>query len=239
MKSWIKRNRQSIEQDLKQENRWKYFSPAILLQYKITLPMILRYARLKLLDVGCGTMPFRPMILPYVTDYDGMDLYPKIDAVRYVCDAQDMNEVGDESYDTVICLEVLEHLPDPQRALKEIFRVLKTGGILIASVPHLSRIHDAPHDFYRYTNFGIQWMMEQAGFSILELVSKGGLFSFLGHQFSTIFLALFWKIPILKEIAYQLNAWLISRLCIQVDHLFDRSGTFALGYAFAAVKNES
>ncbi|MEM7283506.1 MAG: methyltransferase domain-containing protein [Pseudomonadota bacterium] len=75
----------------------------------------------------------------------------------------------DGSVDTVILLEVLEHLEEPRRALEEIQRVLKPGGTLLLSLPFLYPLHDAPYDFQRYTAFGLQRELEESGFIIEEL----------------------------------------------------------------------
>lgn len=74
-----------------------------------------------------------------------------------------------ESIDTVLLLEVLEHLPDPDRALGEIARVLHPSGRLVLSVPFLYPIHDAPFDFQRYTEFGLRNVLKRAGLVVLEL----------------------------------------------------------------------
>jgi SAM-dependent methyltransferase len=77
-----------------------------------------------------------------------------------LCDACDMQgKVADNSYDMAILMEVLEHIPTPDRALAEIRRVLKPGGILIGSTPFLFPIHGAPHDYYRYTTHGLQYLL--------------------------------------------------------------------------------
>lgn len=70
---------------------------------------------------------------------------------------------ADESIDTVLLFEVLEHLARPTAALAEIGRVLKPGGRLLASVPFLYPIHDAPHDFQRYTLHGLEQLLSEAG----------------------------------------------------------------------------
>jgi SAM-dependent methyltransferase len=135
-----------------------------------------------------------------------------------------------------VCLEVLEHVPDPFQAVREIHRILKEGGILIVSVPHLSRLHDEPHDYYRYTRHGLRYLLEQNGFDIQVLEQRGGLFSFLGHQLSTLVLGLVWRIPLLRQMAWFINSWLVVRGADLLDRHLDRSGIFALGYTVVARK---
>ena len=86
-----------------------------------------------------------------VTEVD-IDPARKPDIVADVCD---MNMFADQSVDVIFMVEVLEHVKTPQRALDEMHRVLKPGGRLFLSTPFILPIHDAPYDFYRYTQFGL------------------------------------------------------------------------------------
>jgi SAM-dependent methyltransferase len=99
-----------------------------------------------------------------------------------VGDAQNMSGViASGKFDTVLLLDVLEHVPDPAKVLSEIYRVLRPGGTLILSVPHLSRLHEEPYDFYRFTKYGLTHLLEVAAFRQIVVNQCGGIFSFLGH----------------------------------------------------------
>ncbi len=76
-------------------------------------------------------------------------------------------------FDGVICLEVLEHVPDPAIVVKEIARVLKPSGRAWISMPFLYPLHDAPFDFQRYTEFGLRRDIERAGLEIATLRKSG------------------------------------------------------------------
>jgi SAM-dependent methyltransferase len=233
---WIKHNRPQVEEHLMKKGRWKFFSPIIYAQYTITLPLILNNINGDLLDIGCGKMPFRQEIMPKVLHYDGLDIKPYADQVKFVGDAENMSMISDHSYDSAICLEVLEHVKDPLKVLIEINRILKPGGSLILSVPHLSRLHDIPHDYFRYTSYGISSLLVKAGFNILETKIKGGLLTFIGHQWTTAIITLVFGTPILQNIVFWLNKWLIVQICPKLDSLIDANGLFACGYAILAKK---
>jgi len=213
------------------------FTPATYSQYRCTLPLIQEHLRGELLlDVGCGNMAIRREIEALGMEYHGLDIRP-IKGVQYVADAQDMNSVPSDTYDAALCLEVLEHVASPNKVMAEIYRVLRPGGALVLSVPHLSRIHDAPHDYRRFTSFGIANLSTDAGFLVVRNQARAGLISFLGHQVSTLLVTSFWRIPVLKSIVWHLNAWFITRTCYAIDGWLPYSRElFPLGYSVLAEK---
>ena len=236
MQNWIRTNRKRLEHDILDTPRRPFFSPVYYGQYRVTLPLLKKYAHGRLIDLGCGDMPFRALLADQIKSYDSLDFFPRSDQVTYVGDIQHMDMIPSDTYDTAVCLEVLEHVPDPFMAVREIQRILKAGGTLIVSVPHLSRLHDEPHDYYRYTRHGLRYLLEQNSFRIQILERRGGLFSFLGHQVSTLVLGLVWRIPVLRQLAWFLNSWLVVRGADFLDRHLDRSGIFALGYTVVASK---
>lgn len=227
----LRDSRETIEKELPHLPRRRYFSPAFLCQYRVVSRLIRQYVkRGSTLDLGCGTMPFRSVVRRRGIAYHGMDLSPRSDDVACIGDIHRIPIVSGRSYDSVICLEVLEHIVNPPQALAEIYRVLKPEGVLIVSAPHLSRLHDEPRDYFRFTGYGLRHLLEQAGFEVLDIVQKGGLFSFLGHQISTLVLGLAWPVPGLRQTAWSLNRLLVTVPCCELDRIFRWSRLFALGY---------
>lgn len=109
----------------------------------------------RLLDVGCGNSPFRHLLDPAVTRYQGVDVavatdfgYQNPDTVYY--DGHVL-PFPDASFDAVLCTEVLEHIAEPAETIREIYRVLKPGGRLLLTIPWSARFHYQPHDYHRYT----------------------------------------------------------------------------------------
>ena len=86
--------------------------------------------------------------------------------VQIIGDTQALG-IADATFDVVLCTEVLEHLPEPQQAVDEMFRVLRPGGQLLLTTRFLFPIHDAPHDYFRYTKYGLRHLLRR--FEILEL----------------------------------------------------------------------
>lgn len=113
---------------------------------------------------------------------------------------------GNEIFDMVLMLEVLEHVENPFSASKELFRVLKKGGKLIVSTPFIFGIHEAPADYWRFTKYGLQNIFkffkdleieERSGFCITIstllcrlIMCKGFINKILGCFFSIISLVL-------------------------------------------------
>jgi SAM-dependent methyltransferase len=130
-----------------------------------------------LLDIGCGHMPYKPLLLAApsrVTRYIGLDLKGN----RYRLpdlewDGQHI-PLEDGAVDCALATEVLEHCPEPALVLSEARRVLKPGGLVFFTVPFLWPLHDTPHDEYRFTPFALERLLRGAGFVDIELSALGG-----------------------------------------------------------------
>lgn len=76
-------------------------------------------------------------------------------------------------FDRIVCTETLEHVTEPDRVLRELARVIRPGGILLLSVPVLSPVHQAPHDYFRYTPFGLRHLLKKTGFTAVSIDTYG------------------------------------------------------------------
>ena len=76
----------------------------------------------------------------------------------------------------------IEHLREPGAALAEMARSLEPGGLLLVAAPHEWEVHQAPHDYFRYTRYGLQYLLLKAGFEILEIRPAGGYFRLLARR---------------------------------------------------------
>ncbi|MFQ5555750.1 MAG: class I SAM-dependent methyltransferase [Acidimicrobiia bacterium] len=188
-----------------------------------------------LLDVGCGAMPYRDRLEGVFTEYDGLDIERRSPDVKYLASATDMACVAAESYDTVLCSEVLEHISRPEAALAELARVLRSGGTLVLSVPFLARLHEEPHDYYRYTRHGLQELLGRSGFTSIDIAAYGSVGSFVGHQVSTVALGTTWHVPVVRWVALALNALVVVLPARGLDRLLGRlTERFPVGYTVVA-----
>jgi SAM-dependent methyltransferase len=150
-------------------------------------------ARGRLLDVGCGDRPYEPLFQPYVTEYIGVENEVTFGATAASERAKgpDVTYDGrrlpfdDGSFDTVMSIQVLEHTPRPAELVAEMARVLKDDGVLILSVPFNYRLHEEPHDYFRYTPHGLRELCGRAGLTVDQVIPRGGLWSLMGHQLNT------------------------------------------------------
>jgi SAM-dependent methyltransferase len=147
----------------------------------------------KLLDVGCGEKPYEPIFRPYIREYVGVEH----EATFSVTHASSRSSKPDAFYDgktlpfeshtfdTVISIQVLEHVTSPQSVLNEMARVAKKDALVIVSAPFSFRLHEEPHDYFRYTPHGLRAMFDAAGLTVDEIWSERDLWGVVGHKINS------------------------------------------------------
>lgn len=137
----------------------------------------------RLLDIGCGAKPCQELVAPYVREHVGVDHRPKRGARAAVDVFGSAYHIPlrSESFDSVLCSAVLEHLEEPEQALRECHRVLTKGGIAIYTVPFIWHLHEEPRDFFRFSKYGLRHLFEKADFEILELKALSGFWVTFGQ----------------------------------------------------------
>ena len=216
----------------------------------------------RLLDVGCGDKPYEKLFAPHVSSYVGVEYEStyrdsanaRLNRADHVYDGKTL-PFPDESFDTILNTQVLEHVPDPFALFAEMVRVLAAGGRLLVTVPFAHRIHSAPYDYHRFTRFALESLAGQQGLEVQELSSRGGFWMVMGQKF-TSHLALraarlgrtvqeaggrtyekpesteprWWVLPVVAPVI--VSASLVARGLDRIDH--DESDT--LGYLLVARK---
>jgi SAM-dependent methyltransferase len=86
------------------------------------------------------------------------------------------------TFDAALLIVTIEHLREPGCALAELSRTLTPGGSLLIAAPHEWETHQAPHDYFRYTRYGLSYLLEKSGFEIAELHAAGGYFRLLARR---------------------------------------------------------
>jgi SAM-dependent methyltransferase len=193
----------------------------------------------KVLDVGAGEINRYSRHFSY-TQYTRMDS-KHADKVDLVGKAEKI-PAPDESFDSVVCTQVFEHLEFPEESAKEIFRVLKSGGYLLITVPQMNELHEEPYDYWRYTKFGVRSLFEKAGFTTLEESQRGGYFATVAQMKIRYFIDRFslYKRPFLGKILAPFMS-VYGRLNIYLDS-FDTSVAnrkHTIGWCFVFKKKTS
>jgi SAM-dependent methyltransferase len=138
------------------------------------------------LDAGAGNGPYRDLFdhAQYESaDFEKAD--KKYQKSTYVCDLISI-PVDDSRFDFIVFNQVLEHVPEPKQVLIELNRVLKPGGMMIYTGPLFYEEHEAPYDFYRYTQYGLSHLFDVSGFEVLRLDWLEGYFGTVAYQLNTM-----------------------------------------------------
>jgi SAM-dependent methyltransferase len=144
-----------------------------------------KYARGKLIDLGCGTKPYAAIFSKYVDSYFGVDFKDTADAHYGASTRADLyadctdTGLAAGSFDTLLSTQVMEHIYETGKYIAECNRLLRAGGIGIFTIPFVCECHAEPHDYYRFTRYSIQRLFEEHGFSVLELSPLGGAYATL------------------------------------------------------------
>lgn len=104
----------------------------------------------------------------------------------------------DESYDTVLSIQVLEHVLEPLKMVAEIGRVLRPGGSAILLVPQTSTTHLAPHYYGNFSRWWIDAALQRAGLDLVEHRRMGGLWSSMASHLLFFFLLVF-RFPTMSD----------------------------------------
>ena len=173
-----------------------------------------RFARQKYtgVDLGIGDSAW---------NYAGLDAIADLLALPF----------PDGTFDAALNVVTLEHVKEPARVIEEIFRVLRHGGRLLIIVPHEWEQHQTPHDYFRYTRYGMQYLLERAGFAEIVIEPVGGYFRLMSRRLMNALQ--FFPVPMMVLVALVLGP--LALVAPLFDGL-DREKNFTLGFVCRAQK---
>ena len=169
------------------------------------------------LDAGCGDSSW---------NYSKLDIRGDLEKIP----------LRGASVDCVLCMVVLEHTRNPREVLLEFARVLKPGGLLVMVVPFLWEEHQAPHDYFRFTRYGVRLLFESSPFR-LDLLSPIGGFFWVCARRSVYFLSYFqkgWR-WILFLLLAPFFGLLLPIVLYFLDRL-DKARNYSLGFRIRATR---
>jgi len=193
-----------------------------VMAFAATLP-----AGARILDAGAGEGAYKRHFTKQ--RYVGLDLgigdqkwnYGQLDVLGDLASLP----FAESAFDAAINIVTLEHVRDPRQVLKELARVLKPGARLLLVVPHEWEVHQHPHDFFRFTKFGVEELARAAGLRIISIKPGGGYFRLLsrrllgGAQFFPAPLHILWLIAVAP-----------TALLLPLLDGLDKKQDFTLGY---------
>jgi SAM-dependent methyltransferase len=203
-------------------------------------PIIRKFASGRLVDLGCGNVPYYGWYRDQVSDVVCVDWENTVRGTDHLDHVADLNGPLDfltnDTYDTVLCTDVLEHIHTPEVLISEMVRMTRPGGHIIVAVPFLYWIHEAPHDHHRYTEHKLRHWCEQHGLHIRELITYGGWPEVV---FDLVYKGMDYLDLPMKRVL--LGLWsgsgkVLSKMSL-VKRMSERSrSTFPLGYVLVARK---
>lgn len=193
----------------------------------------------RVLDAGCGSQPYRRYVA--CDEYRGIDEARCVaaDGIRASVEAIPFR---DNTFDSIICTEVLEHVGEPAKAFEEIHRVLKTGGHLYLTTPQSWGLHYEPYDYWRFTRYGLERLVTGARLRVVTMERIGGIVTLTGQEIVDALWALLRRL--LSFMGMRWAERVSTGLCLPLSIFFYVAGKvgdrldarYALGWALVAVK---
>ena len=199
------------------------------------------------LDAGAGNQPYRELFAH--TEYESCDYLPVLSEIHkseyvsqtFYCDLEEIPKENN-TYDVIICNQVLEHVKKPEKVIFEFFRILKPGGRLFLTAPQCHGIHMVPYNYFNFLSYGLRYLFEECGFSVILIKPLGGIFWLLGKVIQESYDSLVGQIWLSFKLVFlpmhilirSLNAG-ISFLLYHIDR-FDKEKKWTLGYGCQCLK---
>jgi ubiquinone/menaquinone biosynthesis C-methylase UbiE len=141
---------------------------------------------------------------------------------------------NNNTFDTLLSTQMLEHVSDPKKVIQEMGRVLKPGGIMILSAPMTWPLHEEPYDFFRYTLHGLRHLLQKANFEILDEIPRGNNFTTMAQMLLDTQLDNTSQ-SFSKRLYSLILSLVVNQLC-SVINLFQPAQRLCLGWVMVAKK---
>mgnify|MGYP003582699176 CR=1 FL=1 len=199
----------------------------------------------KVMDLGCGSKPYKSLF--NFDEYIGVDIdnnpgHSHVNEdIEVYYNGKDL-PFDDDSFDTIFCSEVFEHVFELEYLLEEIHRVLKPGGNILFTCPFTFPEHEQPNDYARYTSFALKYLLNKKGFSDVNVSKSGTMIETIGQMrilyFHHAIMPYFNKIPIVRQVLRKSVNFFINGTSTILSYILPNSEVLYLSNIVMAKKSE-
>lgn len=144
----------------------------------------------------------------------------------------------DESFDVLVTTKyIMEHISEPEKVVSEFYRVLKPGGEAYVTSALIRRQHQAPYDYFRYTEYALDYLFKKVGFDELKITHAGGAMATFGSY--AYFFQRELNIPRFMELFFNwVHYWIIEPVFYFIDRFDNGYGRDFSQYFFVHAKKK-
>jgi len=185
------------------------------------------------LEIGAGGNYLKEDFKAIYDEWISLDYDLRSDSIDIRGDGQ-LLPFKNEMFDTIISIDVLEHVPNPEKFVSEMFRVIKPGGTVILSTPFFFYLHEEPYDFFRFSKYGLRTIFERNEFIVVDVIPTAGVISIIGLLISIFITRIFKFSTGLLKIFLKINRYVQIKLFLPLDNKLDKNKKFAQGHFIIA-----
>jgi SAM-dependent methyltransferase len=203
--------------------------------FSLTHKFIKEYLNGTVLDLGAGNDYLKKEFLNLSDFWISLDYNIRSNTIDVQGDGQFL-PFPENLFDTIVSIDVLEHIPDPDKLVSELYRVLKPGGKIILSTPFFFWHHEEPFDFFRFSRYGIRTIFEKNNFKVLQVEPIAGVLSIGGLLISVFITKIFKNMKLLLLLFLKINKMIQLKIIYPLDKKIDKRKRFAQGHFIIATK---
>ena len=197
----------------------------------------------RVLDVGCGRGQYRAYFNEHrYESCDREDGFFADDGADFTANIMKAIPRPAASYDAALLTEVLEHVPCPVTALRNVARILRPRGLLFISVPQAAGDHEQPEHYFNFTQWGLEFVLKQAEFEIVDHFRLDGMGKYVGNRIAKFGMILYAQMSGISRvvIGIPLRATLmwLGVFATQFDR-FDHTRNYVVGHVMIAIRRRS
>jgi len=194
-----------------------------------------KYLEGNVLEIGAGGDYLKDYLKSTYEEWISLDYDLRSNSIDLRGDGQQL-PIKSKIFDTIISIDVLEHVPNPEKFVSEMFRVIKPGGMVILSTPFFFYLHEEPYDFFRFSKYGLIAIFERNGFKIVDVMPTAGVIAIIGLLISVLITKTFRFSQVLLKTLLEINRFVQMKLFLPLDNRIDKNKRFAQGHFIVAKK---